>query len=143
MSPLESTAAPTHERPLVPTATASESPATSGLPDVVLDWVDRILGVELNDALQGDPESEVYAAALQGDPIKKARTLVTACRASIQRREALRQAIHAVNHDHPETPLRVVTLVKDVDTRWSATFLMVDRLLELYPVCLMTLHSCQ
>ncbi|KAJ6614513.1 ribonuclease H-like domain-containing protein, partial [Mycena sp. CBHHK59/15] len=32
----------------------------------------------------------------------------------------------------PAEPLRVVTLLKDVDTRWSATFLMIDRLLEQY-----------
>ncbi|KAJ3974853.1 hypothetical protein EV361DRAFT_588665 [Lentinula raphanica] len=29
---------------------------------------------------------------------------------------------------------RVVVLLRDVDTRWSSTFFMVDRFLELYPV---------
>jgi hypothetical protein len=33
-----------------------------------------------------------------------------------------------------EEEIRVVQLLRDVDTRWSSTFLMVDRLLELYPV---------
>lgn len=30
--------------------------------------------------------------------------------------------------------LRVLQLLKDVETRWSSTFLMIDRMLELYPV---------
>ncbi|KAJ7442790.1 hypothetical protein B0H11DRAFT_1881689 [Mycena galericulata] len=70
------------------------------------------------------------------NPIGEAHSLVTACRASGQRREALEKTIEQGNEaggfgDPPEV-LRVVGLLKDVETRWSATFLMVDRLLEQY-----------
>ncbi|KAJ7604850.1 ribonuclease H-like domain-containing protein, partial [Roridomyces roridus] len=78
--------------------------------------------------------------ALGGDPVAQARTLVTACRSSGQRREALVRIIKAGNEAHDwgnvddeEFELRVVGLLKDVDTRWSSTFLMIDRLLEQYP----------
>ena len=30
--------------------------------------------------------------------------------------------------------LREVVLLKDMDVQWSSTFLMIDRVLELYPV---------
>ncbi|KAJ7306235.1 hypothetical protein DFH08DRAFT_918611 [Mycena albidolilacea] len=61
---------------------------------------------------------DIYWDALMLDPVGAARKLVTAARASGQR-------------DPPER-LRVVGLLKDVETRWSATFLMVDRVLEQY-----------
>ncbi|KAJ7790838.1 hypothetical protein B0H14DRAFT_2396133, partial [Mycena olivaceomarginata] len=62
--------------------------------------------------------------------------LVTAARASGQRRENFEATIVAGNEaggwGDPPKRLRVVGLLKDVETRWSATFLMVDRVLEQY-----------
>jgi len=73
--------------------------------------------------------------------VSSARRFVTACRASGQRREEFEKIIRdgnvsggwGVNNE----PLRVVGLLKDVDTRWSSTFSMIDRFLEMYPV-----HVC-
>ncbi|KDQ05725.1 hypothetical protein BOTBODRAFT_77757, partial [Botryobasidium botryosum FD-172 SS1] len=67
---------------------------------------------------------------LAGDLLKRIHQLVTACRASGQRREDLRNTI-SVGNDRGIWELRVVELLKDVDTWWSSLFLMVDRVLEL------------
>ncbi|KDR81152.1 hypothetical protein GALMADRAFT_61216 [Galerina marginata CBS 339.88] len=75
-----------------------------------------------------DPEVE----ALNGDVVAAVRKLVNACRASGQRRELLEEIIKKGNADG-SFDLRIVTLLRDVDTRWSSTFLMIDRLLEMYP----------
>ncbi|KAJ7440177.1 hypothetical protein FB451DRAFT_1344143 [Mycena latifolia] len=83
-------------------------------------------------------ENVQYWLALQRDPVAEARSLVTACRASGQRREAFEKTIEEGNEaggwGDPLELLRysVVGLLKDVETRWSATFLMIDRLLEQY-----------
>ncbi|KAJ7883922.1 hypothetical protein B0H14DRAFT_2260472, partial [Mycena olivaceomarginata] len=62
--------------------------------------------------------------------------LVTACRASDQHRETFGRVIISGDADggfgDPPKPLRVVGLLRDVDTYWSAIFLMVDRVLEQY-----------
>ncbi|TBU21271.1 hypothetical protein BD311DRAFT_678802 [Dichomitus squalens] len=73
--------------------------------------------------------------ALRKDPIKRARQLVSACRASSLRREMFSAAIKEVNESGrlPETLPPNAQLLRDVETRWSSTFLMIDRLLELYP----------
>ena len=90
---------------------------------------------ELNTALRADP---AYAAALQEDPVKRARQLVTACRVSGLRREKFAATITEGNKTGAfgeGVELRQVQLLRDVSTRWSSTFMMIDRLLELYPVC--------
>ena len=88
-----------------------------------------------------------YWKALEGDPVGEARSLVTACRASGQRREAFEKTIKEGNaaggFGDPLEALRVVGLLKDVDTRWSATFLMIDSLLEQYLVRQFYFHSSQ
>ncbi|THU81208.1 hypothetical protein K435DRAFT_567064, partial [Dendrothele bispora CBS 962.96] len=85
--------------------------------------------------------------ALERDLISGVRQLVNACRASGKRREALRKIIidmriqaqeerqaNGQQMDESEEILtRVVVLPRDVDTQWSSFFLMVDRLLGLYP----------
>ncbi|KAJ6506004.1 hypothetical protein DFH09DRAFT_943442, partial [Mycena vulgaris] len=87
----------------------------------------------LPDLLAADPE---YWQVLQNDVVGLARSLVTACRASGQRRDDFEETIEKGNENggwgEPPELLRVVGLLKDVDTRWSSIFLMVDRLLELY-----------
>ncbi|KAJ3832358.1 hypothetical protein F5878DRAFT_548307, partial [Lentinula raphanica] len=65
----------------------------------------------------------------------RARKLVNACRSSGKRRDALRDAILSIRgaqHGRDDL-MREVVLLRDVDTRWSSTFLMIDHLLELYP----------
>ncbi|KAI0053799.1 hypothetical protein FA95DRAFT_1481369, partial [Auriscalpium vulgare] len=66
------------------------------------------------------------------------RAAVAACRDSSLRREAFRETIEAGNlaKTWPEqwgVHLRVLQLLRDVDTRWSSTYLMVDRAWELAP----------
>jgi hypothetical protein len=69
------------------------------------------------------------------DPIKRCRDLVSTCRASGQRRADLRATIIDGNkrkdwaEDVPD-----LQLLRDVDTRWSSVYLMVKRVLQLYPV---------
>lgn len=96
---------------------------------------------ELNAALQAD---EDYADALAQDPIKRARQLIAACRASSLRREAFQDAIREAKDkgDLPEEVPSDAQLLRDVDTRWSSILFMIDRLLELYPVRVFsTMHS--
>ncbi|KAJ6576095.1 hypothetical protein DFH09DRAFT_915101 [Mycena vulgaris] len=89
--------------------------------------------IEIPQALRDDPE---YWDALKLDPIGGVRKLVTACRASGQRRDNFETTIEEGNEaggwGDPPIILRVVGLLKDVETRWSATFLMLDRVLEQY-----------
>ena len=83
-----------------------------------------------------DEDDEEYIETLKTDVITAARHLVATCRALGQRREGFRQTIEEGNKNRMfgEKRLRVVTLLHDMDIRWSSTYLMVDRLLELYPV---------
>lgn len=87
------------------------------------------------DALLEDCD---YAEALQNDVVGAARSLITAVRGSGQCCEEFKQIIKNGNISGGwgdfKQQLRVVELLKDVDTRWSSTFLMIDRLLELWLV---------
>ncbi|KAI0916313.1 hypothetical protein AcV5_003286 [Taiwanofungus camphoratus] len=84
-----------------------------------------------NPALLADME---YMEALREDPVSKARSLITVCRASQQRREDFDQTIIKGNiaNTFGQQPLQEVQLLKDVDTRWSSSFMMIDQVLELY-----------
>jgi hypothetical protein len=83
-------------------------------------------------------EDEKYRKILEDDIIATAREQVTACRASGQRREALHDLIVEGNKaggwGMPPEELEENQLLRDVDTRWSSIFLMVDRLMCLYIV---------
>lgn len=96
--------------------------------------------------------TEDYRKSLESDLISRVRHIVAQCRASGNRREDFRNAVLAMrneiqtkivergcssNDDDDELLQRVVVLLRDVDTRWSSTFLMVDRFLELYPVSIL------
>ncbi|KAJ2973617.1 hypothetical protein NUW54_g12033 [Trametes sanguinea] len=88
---------------------------------------------EFNDALNEDVE---YATALSQNPVKAARTLINKARQSGQRRDDFEQIVADgiqtnIFGDGMEPGGR--QLLRDVDTRWSSTFLMIDRLLSLYP----------
>ncbi|EEB87866.1 hypothetical protein MPER_14604, partial [Moniliophthora perniciosa FA553] len=72
---------------------------------------------------------------LENDIIGCTRALVTACRNGDQRRSDFTCIIEEGNKKggwgEPPVLLRAIQLLRDVVTRWSATFLMVDRVLEL------------
>lgn len=85
---------------------------------------------------------EDYRAALAADIIGTARKLVTACRTSGQRREDFELTIVEGNaartwkdSEGNPLPLPVLQLLRDCETRWSSTFLLLDRVLTLLPVC--------
>lgn len=76
-------------------------------------------------------------APLSTDVVSRARKLVNACRASGQRREDFANTILEGNSSGAfgEDTLPARVLLRDMDVRWSCTYLMIDRVLELYPVC--------
>lgn len=118
----------------LPSESPSVTQAGGGYDPVSLSPIDRETEANCNTDLADDPE---YAAALENDPVKRARQLVAACRASGQQREDFAAVIADGNKCFawgPGKTLRQVQLLRDVDTRWSSTYLMIDRLLELYPV---------
>lgn len=83
-----------------------------------------------------------YIEALEQDLIGKCRSLVASCRASGQRRQALLKKIEEGNKsgywkgklEDGREEIRAVQLLRDCETRWSSTFNMIDRVLELYVV---------
>jgi len=74
-----------------------------------------------------------YDTAIKTDPVGKARTIVSTCRSSGQRRADLRDIIVA-GCEQKIWKLRPVQLLRDVETRWSSLRCMVGRVIELYPV---------
>lgn len=82
-----------------------------------------------------EEEAAEYYSILEDDVVSAARHLVTTCRSSGQRREELAKIIKEGNKSGSfGSSLREVVLLRDMDVRWSSTFLMIDRVLELYPV---------
>ena len=82
-----------------------------------------------------------YRTALAADIVGTARKLVTACRASGQRREDFELTIREGNEagtwtDSEGNPfsLPVLQLLHDCETWWSSTFFLLDRVLTLLPV---------
>jgi len=77
-----------------------------------------------------------YKAALEADPVGKAHSLVTVCRSSGQRRSELSEIIIKGNEEEiwPKRKMRVVQLLRDVETRWSSLYNIVGRVIELYPM---------
>lgn len=83
-----------------------------------------------------------YLEALEQDLIGRCRSIVASCRSSGQRRQALLKKIEEGNKtgywkgklDDGKDKIRPVQLLRDCDTRWSSTFNMIDRVLELYIV---------
>ena len=85
------------------------------------------------------PSAELieYATAVESDPVGRTRRIVSVCRKSGQRREDLQKVIDAGNNSNAwgtDVVIRHVQLLRDCETRWSSTFNMIDRLIELYPV---------
>jgi hypothetical protein len=97
---------------------------------------------ENSDIEDDDPMEDTgcprYAAALATDPIAKCRKMVSSCHASGQRCEDFELTISEGNEsgvfcDRTGTTVVVpsLELLRDVDTRWSSIFLMIDRVLDL------------
>ncbi|EJF59222.1 hypothetical protein DICSQDRAFT_65365 [Dichomitus squalens LYAD-421 SS1] len=77
-----------------------------------------------------------YADILAGNPVQKVRDLVSALRSSGQRRHDFEQFISEgiASQSWPDHPhIQPLQLLRDCETRWSSTFLMMDRTLLLYP----------
>ncbi|KAH9895281.1 ribonuclease H-like domain-containing protein, partial [Cubamyces lactineus] len=88
---------------------------------------------DIYTAIRRDP---AYAQALSENPVKAARTLIAKARQSALRREEFESIVSDCikNKTFGEDAEPSGTqLLRDVDTRWSSTFLMLDRLLSLYP----------
>ncbi|EIW74092.1 hypothetical protein CONPUDRAFT_160350 [Coniophora puteana RWD-64-598 SS2] len=83
-------------------------------------------------------EDTAYVESLQTDVVARCHSLVKAIRGSGQRRDDLGASITHVNAESAALGLEVdpipdYALLRDVDTHWSSTFLMIDRMLQLYP----------
>ena len=97
------------------------------------------IGPDLNAPLAAtsSPGWPAYKQAILANPIGKKRGLVAACRSSGQRRRQLKQTIidgNLTGYWKGKLPgggekLPLVNLLRDCETRWSSTFLMVDRAL--------------
>jgi len=84
-----------------------------------------------------------YVCALKTDVLGTARKLVAACRISGKRQEDFVDTVFKGNRDDKWTDIdgnvitrKALQLLRDCDTRWSSTHHMVDRTLEMLPVCL-------
>ncbi|KAF8959750.1 ribonuclease H-like domain-containing protein, partial [Flammula alnicola] len=83
---------------------------------------------------------EDYLEAVEADLVGKCRSIVAACRSSGQRRQALLKKIDEGNKSgywkgklvNGTDKIPLVQLLRDCETRWSSTFNMIDRVLELY-----------
>lgn len=83
---------------------------------------------------------EEYRTALTADIVGTVRKLVAASRNSGQRREDFELTIREGNKagswmdsEGNSLPLPVLQLLRDCETRWSSTFLMLDRVVTLLP----------
>ena len=93
------------------------------------------------DSAEGpiDEKTESYLQALESDPIEACRTSIAACRSSGLRKEGLRKVIvdgNALGRFHlpngRQYAIPVVELLRDTLTRWSSTFTMSKRYIELF-----------
>jgi len=92
---------------------------------------------------------EDYVQALTADVLGTARKLISACRVSGRRREEFVDTILQGNldetwNDNDGNPIsrEALELLRDSDNRWSSTYLMVDRVLAMLPVCSATANIC-
>lgn len=81
---------------------------------------------------------ENWHEILREDVVAKTRTLVNVCRKSPQRRQTLQMTITA-GKERGEWEIKGLQLLRDVDTRWSSLYLMIDRYIYLEPV---SIHMC-
>ncbi|PPR02251.1 hypothetical protein CVT24_011602 [Panaeolus cyanescens] len=82
-----------------------------------------------------------YEDAVASDPVGISRTIVSSCRSSGQRRAELKSIIIEGNKAGI-WQLKVLQLLRDVETRWSSYFLMIGRIIYLYtPLLYFLIHS--
>jgi len=86
--------------------------------------------------------TDEYLQVLTSDVLGTARKLIAACRVSGRRREEFVNTILEGNlgktwtdDDGNHIPREALQLLRDCETRWSSTYLMVDRVLVMLPVC--------
>ncbi|GLB37947.1 putative encoded by [Lyophyllum shimeji] len=87
-------------------------------------------------ATQLDIEADdPYMEILRDDVVAVAHHLISACRASGPRREDFKNTIVEGNASGAfgDDGLPVLTLLREMEIRWSSTYLMIDRVLLLYP----------
>ncbi|QRW13009.1 AC9 transposase [Ceratobasidium sp. AG-Ba] len=87
-----------------------------------------------------DSKTESYLQALESQPVDVVRAAVHDCRRSGLRREGLHDIIIDGNRlgrfrrpDGGAYTIRPLQLLRDVPTRWSSTYNMIERYLELHP----------
>jgi hypothetical protein len=76
-----------------------------------------------------------YVEAMRGNPLKRARAVVTTIHGSHSRRTLFNKIIAEGNRLGKFVPeLPEVELLCDVKTRWDLVYVMINRLLKLHPV---------
>ncbi|KAF8595602.1 hypothetical protein BDV93DRAFT_456541 [Ceratobasidium sp. AG-I] len=87
-----------------------------------------------------DKETKHYLQALEAQPVDICRASVSACRSSGLRREVFRQTIVDGNRlgtfrlpGGATFLVPLLQLLRDMPTRWSSTYNMIKRYLELFP----------
>lgn len=87
-----------------------------------------------------------YQHALKSDTVGVARRLIATCRVSGKRREEFANTIIEGNDAHlwrdqdgNVMERKALELLRDCKTRWSSSHVMLDRVLEMLPVCLLWL----
>lgn len=100
--------------------------------------IDPTWYTEDDNATDNNP---AWAKALAEDPVARCRKLVANCRASGQRREDFTATIIDGNTGGvfrnaggDIIVLPCLQLLRDVDTRWSSIYLMIQRVLDMKPV---------
>lgn len=109
--------------------------------DALADSARRFLEDMELEGVEIDSGTRAYLLALASAPVDMCRDSVRAMRSSDLRRDGLQEAIRTGNTQGLfATPGgRVFTipqlqLLRDSETRWSSTYEMIQRYLELYPV---------
>ncbi|KAJ3865640.1 hypothetical protein EV359DRAFT_38334 [Lentinula novae-zelandiae] len=106
-------------------------------------WTNGILWLDDNPV-----QTEDYRRSLESDLVSRVRQIIMLCCASGNCRDDFGDTVMSMCKEMQENGMRecadgndnadgllerVVVLLRDVDTRWSSTFFMVDHFLELYP----------
>jgi hypothetical protein len=94
----------------------------------------HVRDADLKAAWRDGQSDTGYSDALKTDLIDRIHNVVRNLRSSGQRREAFRQTIVRGNQEKRFiNPVPLLQLLRPVPTRWSSTFMMIDRFLQLMP----------
>ena len=98
---------------------------------------------------RGGVTGDAYLRALKVDVLGITRKLISNCRVSGHRREEFIDTVLDGNEseewkdkDGNSFSRKALQLLRDCETRWSSTHLMVDRALEMLPVCSTVADIC-